>query len=137
MGEAGVLEDDGGFLAAGPRTAVDDDLGVFGDGDLDYTRFEGADGDQRGSEVGDGILMGLADIEEEEFVSVGALLGEVLDGDLGDAVYEGAGDVLVFGDFERADGGGLFDAAELVVVNEMGDGGGECRRRGSPGFCGA
>ncbi len=44
------------------------------------------------------------------------------DGDLRDAVDDGGfGYGFVAGDFERAYGGGLFDAAELVVVDEFFD----------------
>ena len=47
----------------------------------------------------------------------------VLDGDLRDAIDDGSiADGLVARDFERTDGGGLFDAAELVVVDQLGDG---------------
>ena len=79
--------------------------------------------DQRGAEVGDRVLVGLADVEDEDvFLGVEFAL-ELLDGDLRDAVDDrGVGDGLVAGDFERADLGGLCDAAELVVVDQLGDG---------------
>ncbi len=81
--------------------------------------------------------MRLADVEDEDVFFGVELLLEMFDGDLRDAVDDGGvGYGFVAGDFERADGGGFLDAAELVVVDELVDLG-ACRRRGSRGSCAA
>ena len=116
---------------------MDDDLVVLVRGDLADAGFDGAYRDQRGAEVRDRVLVRLADVEDEDVFFGVELFLELLDGDLRDAFDDGGvGYGLVAGDFERADGGGLLDAAELVVVDELGDCG-ACRRRGSRGSCAA
>ena len=45
---------------------MDDDLVVFVGGDLGDAGFDGAYGDQRSAEVGDLVLVGLADVEDED-----------------------------------------------------------------------
>ena len=103
---------------------MDDDFVVFVRGDLVDAGLDGAYRDQWGAEVRDGVLVGLADVEDEDVFFGVEFLFELLDGDLWDAFDDGGfGYGLVAGDFERTDGIGWGDAAELVVVDQLGDGG--------------
>ncbi len=102
---------------------MDDDLAVLLRGEFADAALDLADGDQRCAEVCDGVFVGLADVEDEDVFLCVELLLEFLDGDLRDAVDDGMiGDCFVAGDFERADFGWRVDAAELVVVDQLGDG---------------
>ena len=76
--------------------------------------------DERRSEVDDLVLVRLAHVEDEDvFFGVEFAL-EGFDCDLRDAVDGGGfGYGLITRDFEWTDGGGLFEAAELVVVDEF------------------
>ena len=65
VSEACALEGQGGFLAAGSRAAVDDDLIVLMLGEFPDARFNRADGDERSAEVGDLVLVGFANVEDE------------------------------------------------------------------------
>ena len=83
-------------------------------------------GDQLAADVGDLVLEGLAHVEDEEiFAGVEALL-EFLHADLGNAVLH----CLFLLGFGR-------DAAELLVVDELGHGGVVRRRRGTRDSCAA
>ena len=61
-----ALEDQRGLLAAGSGAAVDDDFVVLVRGELADAAFDGAYGDQRRAEVGDRVLVRLADVEDED-----------------------------------------------------------------------
>ncbi len=87
---------------------MDDDFVVFVRGDLGDAGLDGAYRDQWGAEVRDGVLVGLADVEDEDVFFGVELFLELLDGDLGDAFDDGGfGYGFVAGDFEWAYGGGL------------------------------
>ncbi len=117
---------------------MDDDLAVLLLGEFADAAFDVAHRDLRRSEVDDLVLVRLAHVEDEDvFLRVEFAL-ELFDCDLRNAVDDGVfADGLIARDFQWADLAGRRDAAELVVVDQFGDGRVGCRRPGTQDSCAA
>ena len=103
---------------------MNDDLVVFVGCEFGDAALDGAYGDLRSAEIRNEVLVRLAHIEDEDVFFVVELAFELFYRDLRDAIDDGMiADGLVAGDFEWANLARRRDAAELVVVDQLGDSG--------------